>query len=124
MPGQLEMQEDLFYRFRIDEPVPHDHFLRRIDRWLDFGANRKELAALYSHTVRQSVDPERALLIGQELASNPIEVTQPQTNRARDIVIQTCAGLASGIHAKHRCLPRFRSGQVSAFRLADPACVP
>ena len=67
MMGRLETQENLFYRFRIEDHVPQDHLLRRIDWLLDFDAIRAELAALYSHTGRPSVDPElmlRMLLIG------------------------------------------------------------
>ncbi|WP_044025617.1 IS1182 family transposase, partial [Roseobacter litoralis] len=67
MMGRLETQENLFYRFRIEDHVPQDHLLRRIDRLLDFDAIRQELAALYSHTGRPSIDPElmlRMLLIG------------------------------------------------------------
>lgn len=67
MMGRQEVQEALFYRFRIGDHVPADHLLRRIDWLLDFGAIRRELEALYSHTGRPSVDPElmiRMLLIG------------------------------------------------------------
>ena len=67
MMGRLETQENLFYRFRIEDHVPQNHLLRRIDWLLDFEAIRRELAALYSHTGRPSVDPElmlRMLLVG------------------------------------------------------------
>ena len=67
MMGRLEAQGNLFYRFRIDDHVPQAHLLRRIDWLLDFDAIRADLAALYSHTGRPSVDPElmlRMLLIG------------------------------------------------------------
>lgn len=67
MMGRLETQENLFYRFRIEDHVPQDHLLRRIDWLLDFDAIRQELATLYSHTGRPSVDPElmlRMMLIG------------------------------------------------------------
>ena len=67
MMGRLEAQENLFYRFRIEDHVPRDHLLRRIDWLLDLDAIRQELATLYSHTGRPSVDPElmlRMLLIG------------------------------------------------------------
>lgn len=67
MMGRLGAQEDLFYRFRIEDHVSQDHLLRRIDRLLDCDAIRAELAALYSHTGHPSVDPElmlRMLLIG------------------------------------------------------------
>jgi transposase len=67
MMGRQEVQESLFYRFRIEDHVPADHLLRRIDWLLDFSAIRHELEVLYSHTGRPSVDPElmiRMLLIG------------------------------------------------------------
>tara|TARA_R110002072_G_scaffold3318_31_gene24352 strand:- start:125 stop:1465 length:1341 start_codon:yes stop_codon:yes gene_type:complete len=67
MMGRLEAQENLFYRFRIEDHVPKDHLLRKIDWLLDFDAIRHELADLYSHTGRPSVDPElmlRMLLVG------------------------------------------------------------
>ena len=67
MMGQLEAQENLFYRFRIEDHVPSNHMLRKVDWLLDFDAIRVELADLYSHTGRPSVDPElmlRILLIG------------------------------------------------------------
>lgn len=67
MMGRQEVQDALFYRFRIEDHVPADHLLRRIDWLLDFGTLRHELEALYSHTGRPSVDPElmiRMLLIG------------------------------------------------------------
>ncbi len=67
MMGRLAAQEKLFYRFRIEDHVPQNHLLRKIDWLLDFDAIRAELADLYSHTGRPSVDPElmlRILLIG------------------------------------------------------------
>lgn len=67
MMGRQEVQEALFCRVRIEDHVPADHLLRRIDWLLDFGAIRHELEVLYSHTGCPSVDPElmiRILLIG------------------------------------------------------------
>ena len=67
MMGQVQEQGQLFYRFRLDDHVPDDHFLRRVDRFIDLKPLRAELAALYSHTGRPSIDPElmiRMLLIG------------------------------------------------------------
>ena len=51
MIGRLETQENLFYRFRIEDHVPQDHLLRKIDWLLGFDAIRHELANLYSYTV-------------------------------------------------------------------------
>src|SRR3979490_3302479 len=60
-------QDRLFYSFNLDEPVPADHLLRGIDRFLDLADLRQHLAPFYSHTGRPSVDPElmvRMLLVG------------------------------------------------------------
>ena len=43
MMGRLETQENLFYRFRIEDHVPQGHLLRRIDWLLDFDAIRQDL---------------------------------------------------------------------------------
>jgi len=60
-------QDQLFYRFNLDEHVPADHLLRKIDAVLDLSGLRAQLAPHYSHTGRPSIDPElmiRMLLIG------------------------------------------------------------
>jgi len=63
----LGRQDRLFYEFCLDDRVPRDHLLRRIDGVLDLTWLRRELAPFYSHTGRPSVCPElmiRMLLIG------------------------------------------------------------
>lgn len=60
-------QEPLFYSFDLEDLVPQDHLLRKIDRFLDLSDLRQHLAPYYSHTGRPSVDPElmiRMLIIG------------------------------------------------------------
>lgn len=67
MMGRLADQGQLFYRFKLENHVPDDHFLRQVDRFLDFKHLRDELAPLYSRTGRPSIDPElmiRMLLVG------------------------------------------------------------
>ena len=67
MGEQVGRQDRLFYEFCLDERVPGDHLLRRIDAVLDLSWLRAELAPYYSHTGAPSVDPElmiRMLLIG------------------------------------------------------------
>jgi transposase len=67
MGERLVMQESLFYAFRLEDHVPCDHLLRRIDRFVDCSELRQHLAGYYSATGRPSVDPElmiRMLLIG------------------------------------------------------------
>ena len=60
-------QERLFYEFSLDDVVPVDHLLRRIDAVLDLSWLRGELRHYYSAIGRPSVCPElmiRMLLIG------------------------------------------------------------
>ena len=67
MGERLVMQESLFYEFRLEDHVPSDHLLRRIDRFVDCSGLRQRLAGFYSTTGRPSIDPElmiRMLLIG------------------------------------------------------------
>jgi hypothetical protein len=67
MGERLVMQESLFYEFRLEDHVPCDHLLRRIDRFVDCSELRQHLAGFYSSMGRPSVDPElmiRMLLIG------------------------------------------------------------
>ena len=67
MGEALGRQDRLFYEFCLDERVPADHLLRRIDAVLELNWLRAELAPYYSHTGCPSVDPElliRMLLVG------------------------------------------------------------
>ncbi len=60
-------QGALFYDFAIEDHVPADHLLRRIDRFVDLSGIRGFLAPYYSATGRPSIDPElmiRMLLLG------------------------------------------------------------
>ena len=75
MMGRLaDDQGKFFYDFDLDDHVPADHLLRRIDAVLDLGWLRGALSPHYSHTGRPSVDPElmiRTLLVGDCPASVP-----------------------------------------------------
>jgi transposase len=67
MMGRQVAQGALFYGFRLDDHVPTDHLLRRIDSVFDLGFVREALAASYSASGRPSIDPElmlRMLLVG------------------------------------------------------------
>jgi transposase len=67
MMGRQVEQTALFYEFSLERHVPSDHLLRLIDRFVELGALRSELAAFYSNLGRPSVDPElmiRMLLVG------------------------------------------------------------
>lgn len=64
-------QGQLFYEFNLDDVVPPDHLVRKIDAVLDLGWVHRELAPYYSHTGRPSIDPElmiRMLIVGYVFA--------------------------------------------------------
>jgi transposase len=68
MMGRLDGgAETLIYAFSLEEAVPSDHLLRKIDRFLDFDGLRTHLRPYYSNIGRPSVDPElmvRMLIVG------------------------------------------------------------
>ncbi|MEL6752586.1 MAG: IS1182 family transposase, partial [Pseudomonadota bacterium] len=60
-------QEALFYEFSLEDHVPADHLLRRIDQLIDFSEVRAHLKPYYSETGRPSICPElmiRMLIAG------------------------------------------------------------
>ena len=72
MMGRLASSQDrFFYNFCLDDVVPSDHLIRRIDAVLDLSWLHGELEPYYSHTGRPSIDPElmiRMLIIGYVFA--------------------------------------------------------
>jgi transposase len=68
MMGHRQVEQAaLFYEFSLELHVPADHLLRSIDRFVELGELRRELAPFYSAIGRPSVDPElmiRMLIIG------------------------------------------------------------
>lgn len=68
MMGQLAADQNaLFYDFNLEQRIPDNHLLRKIDQFLDFDQIRSDLHSFYSHTGRPSIDPElmiRVLLVG------------------------------------------------------------
>jgi len=65
--GRQVEQAALFYEFSLETHVPADHRLRSIDRFVELGQVRRELAAFYSTLGRPSIDPEliiRMLIVG------------------------------------------------------------
>src|SRR5438876_9617113 len=72
MMGRLKGgQAQLFYQFELDDAVPEDHLVRKIDAALDLSSLRSELAPHYSSMGRPSIDPEliiRMLVVGYVFA--------------------------------------------------------
>ena len=68
MMGHRQVEQAaLFYEFSLERHVPADHLLRSIDRFVELGGLRRELAPFYSSMGRPSVDPElmiRILIVG------------------------------------------------------------
>ena len=68
MMGELPPDQNaLFYEFCLENYVPQDHLLRKIDPLLDLSELRESLSPFYSHTGRPSIDPEvmlRMLIVG------------------------------------------------------------
>ncbi len=67
MGAPVGRQDRLFYEFDLDDLVPPDHLLRKIDAVLDLSWLRGELKSHYSTIGRPSICPElmiRMLLIG------------------------------------------------------------
>jgi transposase len=67
MMGQQPRSDSLFYYFRLEDQIPDDHLLKRLDRRLDFGFVRERLRDTYSAIGRPSIDPKvllRFLLVG------------------------------------------------------------
>jgi transposase len=67
MGSQDDRQDQFFYNFRLEDHVPEDHVLRRIDAVLDLSGLREHLAPYYSQTGRPSIDPElliRMVIVG------------------------------------------------------------
>jgi transposase len=72
MMGRLQGdQRQLFYEFCLDEVVPDDHLVRRINSVLDLSWVHAELAPYYSAIGRPSIDPVlmiRMLIVGYVFA--------------------------------------------------------
>jgi transposase len=67
MGRQRQDQAKLFYEFCLEDRVPADHLLRKIDRFLDLRTLRQGLTPFYSVIGRPSIDPElivRMLIVG------------------------------------------------------------
>ena len=70
MMGMQIAAPRLFYDFCLDDHVPSDHLLRRIDQFIDLESVRSELRPVYSNIGRPSIDPElmmRMLIIGYSM---------------------------------------------------------
>jgi transposase len=75
MGERLVVQASLFYEFRLEDHVPCDHLLRRIDCFVGCSELRQHLAGFYSPIGRPLVDPKlmiRILLPQHPLRAMPV----------------------------------------------------
>jgi transposase len=67
MMGQQPRTDSLFYSFRLEDQIPNDHLLKRLDRFIDSGFVQERLRDSSSVIGHPSIDPEvllRLLLAG------------------------------------------------------------
>ncbi|MDD5262281.1 MAG: transposase, partial [Methylacidiphilales bacterium] len=67
MRGRQQKQQPLFVNIRLEEMVPGNHLLRRIERKIDFNFIDQKTQDLYSTIGRPSIDPQvlvRMMFIG------------------------------------------------------------
>jgi transposase len=57
MLGRKRFEPKLFYEFSLEERVPEDHLLRRVETVVDFSFVRRLTARFYSHTGQPGIDP-------------------------------------------------------------------
>lgn len=65
MSRRSEGQRHLFYGFHLDEVVPDDHLVRKVDAVLELSWVSAELVPHYSQIGRPSIDLWLRLLVGQ-----------------------------------------------------------
>src|SRR6266513_513861 len=113
MMGRLKSEQaQLFYQFQLDDAVPEDHLVRKIDTALDLSWLRSELAPHYSSMGRPSIDPEpmiRMLVVGY-VPFGAVDLPRSAGEPRLSLVLQTryreCCPGSFGIFSRpQRALP-------------------
>src|SRR5881296_2617644 len=133
MMGRLKSEQaQLFYQFQLDDAVPEDHLVRKIDTALDLSWLRSELAPHYSSVGRPSIDPElmiRMLIVGYVFAirSERLICREVQVNLAYRWFCKLGIEDAVPDHSAFSRAPneRFREGDVfrHMFERVVEACI-
>jgi hypothetical protein len=79
--GTQTTPAQLFYDSCLDDHVPGDHLLRRIDRFLDLEKVRTELKPFYSSIGRPSIDPELMKTTPNKIDHSPENGGPPKKRR-------------------------------------------
>ena len=99
MMGRLETgQERLFYHFRLEDQVPANHLLRKLDALLDLDMVRQQLEPFYSEIGRPSVDPYRQIQLLPGLA--PAGVSRRAADEQGGLRGAAGRVLARGLHLR------------------------
>lgn len=114
MMGKQAAPAQLFYDFSLDEHVPADHLLRRIDNHLDLDGVRAQLKPYYSSTGRPSIHPElmmRMLIIGYSMG------IRSERNCARRFISISPIVCFAGLDWSARCriIPASRRTAMDVF---------
>ena len=118
MGRQNSDQASLFYAFRLDDRVPKDHLLRRIDVFVTaaLGGMHARLKPYYSEIGRPSIDPElmiRMLIIGYCYGLR----SERRLTQEVDLHLATGGSAASTSMTKSRITrPSRRTGSIGSGR--------
>src|SRR5258708_20045761 len=123
MMGRLKSdQGQLFYEFHLNDAVPEDHLVRKIDTALDLSWLRSELAPHYSSMGRPSIDPAlmiRMLVVGYVFAirSERLICREVQVNLAYRWFCKLGIDDTIPDHSSFSLAPNHRFRQANAFLL-------
>jgi transposase len=118
MMGMQTAPAQFFYDFCLDDHIPDDHLLRRIDQSLDLARVRTELLPFYSTIGRPLIDPElmmRMLIVGYCMG-----IRSERRLCEEFTSIWPIAGSAVwGLTARCPITPRFSRNRHGRFRKSD-----
>jgi hypothetical protein len=100
MMGMQTAPAQLFYDFCLDDHVPEDHLLRRIDRFLDLEKVRAELKPFYSNIRQRRPFPRRSAFNSQgECLAIVAQINACRRGQSRALprFETTCLNLGIGI---------------------------
>ena len=117
MGRQDRDQGQLFYEFNLDEVIPKEHLLRRMNVFVTgvLADLHQQLRPFYSEIGRPSVDPElmiRMLIVGYCYG------IRHERRLCEEVTLPTDGSASSISTTGSRITPRFRSIVLSAFATA------
>jgi transposase len=92
MMGTQAAPAQLFYDFCLENHVPTNHPLRRVDHFLDLATTRSTLKPFYSTMGRPSIDPDlmmRMLIVGYPALTQRVSEVQVSKRRSEGRLLST-----------------------------------